>query len=184
MLKLMCIQIYLFLNRRKKWAKHKLKTFSQIYICFDKSIQKTNHSAKGSAEPLSVSEEHLADSHGTRASADTVPDFPEVDTDPGPPEERTLDSVVLNGRSKKKKKKKKKKKVQDVWYSTDLNSRLVFCCHCMLSNVSLRFVPTRHRIQRGDVHKQVRTRAQNAIYWGDKKLSLLLSPHWPWAAAF
>ena len=31
----------------------------------------------GSAEPLSVSEEHLADSHGTRASADTVPDFPE-----------------------------------------------------------------------------------------------------------
>ena len=30
-----------------------------------------------SAEPLSVSEEHLADSHGTRASADTVPDFPE-----------------------------------------------------------------------------------------------------------
>ena len=31
----------------------------------------------GLAEPLSVSEEHLADSHGTRASADTVPDFPE-----------------------------------------------------------------------------------------------------------
>ena len=31
----------------------------------------------GSAEPLSVSEEHLADSHGTRASADTVLDFPE-----------------------------------------------------------------------------------------------------------
>ena len=30
-----------------------------------------------SAEPLSVSEEYLADSHGTRASADTVPDFPE-----------------------------------------------------------------------------------------------------------
>ena len=53
----------------------------------------------GSAEPLHVSE-HLTDSHGTRASADTVPDFPEVDTDPGPPEERTLDSVVLCGRSK------------------------------------------------------------------------------------
>ena len=31
----------------------------------------------GSAEPLFVSEEHLADSHGTRASADTVLDFPE-----------------------------------------------------------------------------------------------------------
>ena len=31
----------------------------------------------GSAEPLSFSEEHLADSHGTRASDDTVPDFPE-----------------------------------------------------------------------------------------------------------
>ena len=31
----------------------------------------------GSAEPLHVSEEHLTDSHGTRASADTVPDFPE-----------------------------------------------------------------------------------------------------------
>ena len=31
----------------------------------------------GSAEPLSVSEEHLADSHETRASADTVLDFPE-----------------------------------------------------------------------------------------------------------
>ena len=30
-----------------------------------------------SAEPLSVSEEHLADSQGTRASADTVLDFPE-----------------------------------------------------------------------------------------------------------
>ena len=31
----------------------------------------------GLAEHLSVSEEHLADSHGTRASADTVLDFPE-----------------------------------------------------------------------------------------------------------
>ena len=31
----------------------------------------------GSAEPLSVSEEHLADSHGTRASVNTVLDFPE-----------------------------------------------------------------------------------------------------------
>ena len=29
------------------------------------------------AEPLSVSKEHLADSHGTWVSADTVPDFPE-----------------------------------------------------------------------------------------------------------
>ena len=100
----MCIQLLLFFlllffNSRKKWIKHKLKTFSKIYICFVKSIQKTNHSAKGSSERLSVSEEHLADSHGTRASADTVPGFPEVDTDPGPPEERTLDSVVLSGRS-------------------------------------------------------------------------------------
>ena len=51
---------------------------------------------------------------------------------------------------------------------------LVFCCHCMLSNVSLRFVPTRHRVQQGDAHKrklqQVRTWAQNAIYSGDKKI--------------
>ena len=31
----------------------------------------------GSTEPLSVSVEHLADSHGTRASADTILDFPE-----------------------------------------------------------------------------------------------------------
>ena len=67
----------------------------------------------GSVEPLSVSEEYLADSHGTRTSADTVPDFPEeawvlVDTDPGPPEEPTLDSVVLNGRSEKN-------QVKDVW---------------------------------------------------------------------
>ena len=60
----------------------------------------------GSAEPLSVSKEHLADSHGTRVSADTVLDFPEeawvpVNTDPGPPEECTLDSVILSGRSEK-----------------------------------------------------------------------------------
>ena len=58
----------------------------------------------GSAEPLSVSEEHLADSHGTRASADTVLDFPEearvpADTNPGLPEECMLDSVILSGRS-------------------------------------------------------------------------------------
>jgi len=52
----------------------------------------------GSAEPLHVSEEHLAD-------------FPEVDTDPEPPEERTLDSVVLCGRSEKKERKKEKKKM-------------------------------------------------------------------------
>ena len=56
----------------------------------------------GIGEPLSVSKEHLADSQGTRASADIVLDFPEealvpVDTDPGPPEERTFDSVVLSG---------------------------------------------------------------------------------------
>ena len=76
----------------------------------------------GSAEPLSVSEEHLADSHGTRASADTVLDFPEeawvpVDTDPGPPEERTLDSVVLSGRSEKREEKKELKMsgIQQIW---------------------------------------------------------------------
>ena len=34
-----------FFNSRKKWVKHKLKTFCQIYICFVKSIQKTNRSA-------------------------------------------------------------------------------------------------------------------------------------------
>ena len=56
------------------------------------------------AEPLSVSEEHLADLHGTQVSADTILDFPEeawvpVETNPGPPEERTFDSVVLSGRS-------------------------------------------------------------------------------------
>ena len=77
----------------------------------------------GSAEPLSVSEEHLADSHGTRTSADTVVDFPEearvpVDTDPGPPEERTLDSVVLSGRSENT-------QVKGVWHLTDLDSLLV-----------------------------------------------------------
>ena len=69
----------------------------------------------GSAESLSVSGEHLADSHRTRASVSTVPDFPEeawvlVDTNPGPPEERTLDSVVLSGRTRKKKEKKKRNK--------------------------------------------------------------------------
>ena len=100
----------------------------------------------GSAEPLSVSEEHLADSHGTWASADTVFGFPEealvpADTDPGPPEERALDSVVLSGCSgkkeekKKRKRKKKKKKAgggggggkkfKDVLHSTDLDSLLV-----------------------------------------------------------
>ena len=49
----------------------------------------------GSAEPLSFSEEHLVDSHETRALADTVLDFLEearemVDTNLGPLEERTL----------------------------------------------------------------------------------------------
>ena len=66
--------------------------FSNIYMLCQVNPEKNNHSEKGSAEPLSVSEEHLVDSHGTRVSADTVPDFPEVDTDPGPPKERTLDS--------------------------------------------------------------------------------------------
>ena len=39
-----------FLNSHKKLVKHKLKIFSQIYICFVKSVQiksvqKTNHFA-------------------------------------------------------------------------------------------------------------------------------------------
>ena len=76
-----------------------------------------------SAEPLSVSEEHLADSQGTRASADTVLDFLEeawvpADTDPGLPEERTLDSVVLSGQSENT-------QVNEVWHWTDLDSLLV-----------------------------------------------------------
>ena len=40
----MYLDIIIF-NSRKKWVKHKLKIFSQIYICFVKSIQKTNHFA-------------------------------------------------------------------------------------------------------------------------------------------
>ena len=43
-----------------------------------------------------------------------------VDTDPGPPEECLLDSVVLSGRSEKK-----LKKVKDVSHSTDFDSLLV-----------------------------------------------------------
>ena len=70
-----------------------------------------------------VSEEHLADSHGTRASADTILGFMEeawvlVDTDPGPPEERTSDSVILSGRSQNT-------QVNKVWHWTDLDSLLV-----------------------------------------------------------
>ena len=77
----------------------------------------------GSAEPLSISEEHLADSHGTRASANTVLDFLEeawvpADTDPGLPDERTLDSVILSGRSENT-------QVNEVWHWTDLDSLLV-----------------------------------------------------------
>ena len=77
----------------------------------------------GSAEPLSVSEEHLADSHGTQALADTVLDFLEeawvlVDTNLGPPEEHTLDSVVLSGRSENT-------QVNEVWHWTDFDSLLV-----------------------------------------------------------
>ena len=59
----------------------------------------------------------------------------------------------------------------------------MFCCRCMLSNVSLRFVPTRHRVQQGDAHmrklQQICTRAQNAIFSGDKKQSLILSEPLP-----
>ena len=76
-----------------------------------------------SAEPLSVSEEHLADSPGTWASADTILDFPEeawvpVDTDPGLPDKRTLDSVVLSGRSENT-------QVNVVWHWTDLEAAAV-----------------------------------------------------------
>ena len=42
----------------------------------------------------------------------------------------------------------------------------------MFINDSLRFVPTRHRVQQVDAHKrklqQARTRAQNVIYSGNK----------------
>ena len=60
----------------------------------------------------------------------------------------------------------------------------VWGCHVMFINDSLRFVPTRRRVQQGDAHKrklqQARTRAQNVIYSGDKGTkSLLLSPDWP-----
>ena len=41
-----------------------------------------------------------------------------VDTDPGPPEEGTLDSVVLSGRSENT-------QVNEVWHWTDLDSLLV-----------------------------------------------------------
>ena len=59
---------------------------------------------EGSAEPLA--EELVTDSHGTQAWADAGPDFLEeawvpTNTDPGPPEARTLDSAVLNGQSEK-----------------------------------------------------------------------------------
>ena len=77
----------------------------------------------GSAEPLSVSKEHSVDLHGTRASADTILDFPEeawvpVDTDPGLPEEHMLDSVILSGQSENT-------QVNEVWHWTDLGSLLV-----------------------------------------------------------
>ena len=47
---------------------------------------------------------------------------------------------------------------------------------------SLRFVPTCHRVQQGDAHKrkiqQVRTRAQNTIYSGDKNKTKFTSIPW------
>ena len=64
----------------------------------------------GSAEPLFVSEEHLADLHGTQALAE--------EANLGPPEERTLDSVVLSGRSENT-------QVNKVWHWTDFDSLLV-----------------------------------------------------------
>ena len=70
----------------------------------------------GSAEPLSVSEEHLADLHGTQALAEEA--WVPVDTNLGPPEERTLDSVVLSGRSENT-------QVNKVWHWTDFDSLLV-----------------------------------------------------------
>ena len=41
-----------------------------------------------------------------------------VDTDPGPPEERTLDSVILSGRSQNT-------QVNEFWHGIDLDSLLV-----------------------------------------------------------
>ena len=77
----------------------------------------------GSAESLSISEEHLVDLHGTRASADTILNFLEeawvlADTDPGLPDKRTLDSVILSGQSENT-------QVNEVWHWTDLDSLLV-----------------------------------------------------------
>ena len=60
---------------------------------------------EGSAEPLSdATSEPVADSHGTRTSADTGTRLPEeawvpADTDPGSPAARRLDCTVLSGRS-------------------------------------------------------------------------------------
>ena len=48
----------------------------------------------------------------------------------------------------------------------------------MFINESLRFVPTRHRVQQGDAHKrklhQVCTRGQDVVYSGDIKTKRLL----------
>ena len=42
---------------------------------------------------------------------------------------------------------------------------------------SLRFVPTRHRVQQGEAHKRL-SRAQNAIYLGDKNKTKFTSIPW------
>ena len=46
--------IFIFLNSRKKWVKHKLKTFSQIYICFVKSIHKKKKRKKKQQQQQSL----------------------------------------------------------------------------------------------------------------------------------
>ena len=59
----------------------------------------------------------------------------------------------------------------------------------MFQKDSLCFVPTRHRVQQGDAHMQhsskcapgLKTQYTQVI---KTKQSLLLSPDWPWAAAF
>ena len=119
------IQVQWVCSRERKIVLYKQSSINQkpLDAIFWGSAEPLVAVLGGSAEPLSVSEEHLADSHRTRASADTVLDFPEeawvlVNTDPGLPDECMLDSVVLSGRSENT-------QINEVWHWTDLDSLLV-----------------------------------------------------------
>ena len=151
----------------------------------------------GSAEPPSVSEEHPVDSHGTWASADTILDFPEeaqvlVDTDPGLPDECTLDSVILSGWSENT-------QVNEVWHWTDLDSLLVEVATAQVlppeTTVGI-LASTNCLASRKDTHFSTRTRwislslrqtgqspADEA--WGPLQLEHSLGPsHWPSCPSF